>query len=254
MNDFEARSCHEAMLKYLRRTGEDKIRATKAQGDEEFAAQKQSYVQEEQERIANDLRTRLAQDEIKLKIQRSTNENNARIQKMKTVNSFIEKIYKDAKDKMVARQQADKAQYRDFLKALIVQGLIKLMEAEVHIRCRKSDLALVNEVFQKAGEEYKALMKKEVKLFKDRDVPLKLVVESDRFLAEYSDVEGADSCMGGIVLHARKGRIVCANTIDERLQLVYQEAIPEIRRTLFPSFAKKAPEEAPVAHVKAKHH
>jgi vacuolar-type H+-ATPase subunit E/Vma4 len=95
------------------------------------------------------------------------------------------------------------------------------MEAEVHIRCRKSDLALINEVFQKAGEEYKALMKKEVKLFKDRDVPLKLIVDSDRFLPEYTESEGADSCMGGVLLHARKGRIVCANTIDERLQLVY---------------------------------
>lgn len=45
--------------------------------------------------------------------------------------------------------------------------------------------------------------------------------------------------MGGIVLHTRKGRIVCSNTIDERLQLVYQEAIPEIRAMLFPSLIKK---------------
>ena len=45
--------------------------------------------------------------------------------------------------------------------------------------------------------------------------------------------------MGGILMHARKGRIVCSNTIDERLQLVYQEAIPQIRSMLFPSFNKK---------------
>lgn len=45
--------------------------------------------------------------------------------------------------------------------------------------------------------------------------------------------------MGGILLHAKKGRIVCTNTIDERLQLVYQEAIPQIRSLLFPCFAKE---------------
>ena len=45
--------------------------------------------------------------------------------------------------------------------------------------------------------------------------------------------------MGGIVLHAKKGRIVCSNTIDERLQLVYQEAIPQIRSMLFPCFKKE---------------
>ena len=44
--------------------------------------------------------------------------------------------------------------------------------------------------------------------------------------------------MGGIVLHTRKGRIVCSNTIDERLQLVYSEAIPEIRALLFPILIK----------------
>jgi hypothetical protein len=57
--------------------------------------------------------------------------------------------------------------------------------------------------------------------------------------------------MGGIMLHARKGRIVCTNTIDERLQLVYQEAIPEIRSLLFPCFKKIKPEkEAAVGHSK----
>lgn len=113
------------------------------------------------------------------------------------------------------------------------------MEGEVHIRCRKADLQIVQEVYEQAGEEYKQMMKKEVKLFKDRDIPLRIIVESQKFLPDYDETEGAESCMGGIMLHARKGRIVCANTIDERLSLVYQEAIPDIRRLLFPSFIKK---------------
>ena len=81
-------------------------------------------------------------------------------------------------------------------------------------------------------------MKAEVRLFRDRDVPLKLIVDSDKFLPEYDSAEGAESCMGGVLLHARKGRIVCTNTIDERLQLVYQEAIPQVRSILFPCFKK----------------
>jgi len=79
----------------------------------------------------------------------------------------------------------------------------------------------VNEIAAQSVEEYKHLMKSEVLLFKDKDVPLKLIVESEKFLPEFDDTEGAHSCMGGIMLHARKGRIVCSNTIDERLQLVY---------------------------------
>ena len=70
-------------------------------------------------------------------------------------------------------------------------------------------------------------------------MPLRITVENTRFLPEFDATEGADSCMGGIMLHAKKGRIVCSNTIDERLSLVYQEAIPEIRAILFPCFKKK---------------
>jgi vacuolar-type H+-ATPase subunit E/Vma4 len=72
-----------------------------------------------------------------------------------------------------------------------------------------------------AGDEYKKLMKKEVQIFKDRDVPLKLVLDQDRFLAEYDDNEGIESCLGGVILHAKKGKIVCSNTLDDRLSLVY---------------------------------
>ena len=127
------------------------------------------------------------------------------------------------------------------------------MEGEVHIRCRESDYGLIMEIQAQACDEYKQLMKKEVKLFRDKEVPLKLIVDNNKFLPEYEETDGAESCMGGVLLHARKGRIVCTNTIDERLQLVYQEAIPDIRRILFPSFIKKK-EDQPAEVVVPKHH
>ena len=113
------------------------------------------------------------------------------------------------------------------------------MEADVHVRCRQSDVKIVEEIYIAAGEDYKKLMKKEVDFFKDKEIPLKLHLDKDKFLAEYDDNEGAESCLGGVVLHTRKGRIVCSNTLDERLHLVYIEAIPEIRKNLFPNFKKK---------------
>ena len=85
------------------------------------------------------------------------------------------------------------------------------------MRCRKSDYEDTKAVLEQASNEYKHLMKTEVALFKDKDVPLKLVLDDKKFLPEYDGTEGAESCMGGILLHARKGRIVCSNTLDERL-------------------------------------
>lgn len=50
------------------------------------------------------------------------------------------------------------------------------MEPEVTVKCRKSDEALVKAVIEPAIEEYKAIMKKEVKYFKDKPVPAKIIL------------------------------------------------------------------------------
>lgn len=39
---------------------------------------------------------------------------------MKTVNTLVEKIYKEAKHKMVGKQKGDQAAYKELLKNLIV--------------------------------------------------------------------------------------------------------------------------------------
>ena len=113
------------------------------------------------------------------------------------------------------------------------------MEAEVYVRCRKEDEGLVQAVISDAVAEYKALMQKEVKVFQGKEVPCKCELDNSAYLPTFNPQEGAESCMGGVLLHAKKGRIVCSNLLDERLELCYQEAIPDIRSTLFPSFKKQ---------------
>lgn len=97
-------------------------------------------------------------------------------------------------------------------------------------------------------------MKKEVKAFKTKEVICRVTIDKAKYLPEYNENEATESCMGGVVLHCRKGRIVCSNTLDERLQLVYQEAIPDVRRLLFPSFkVNKVPKAAAMEATKIKH-
>ena len=121
MNDLEAKQCYERMLKFIHKQGQDKADQIQAQTKEEFKRERDNFIKAEQERITAEFNTRLAQDQIKLKIQKSANENAARIQKMKTVNSLIENLYKDAKALIIYKQRTDKAEYQAFLKNLIVQ-------------------------------------------------------------------------------------------------------------------------------------
>ena len=74
-----------------------------------------------------------------------------------------------------------------------------------------------------------------------------MILDNNKFLPEFNEKSEnpTESCMGGILMHARQGRIVCSNTLDERLQLVYQEAIPQIREQLFPCLVKEPKPEKP---------
>ncbi len=121
MNDKEAQQCYESMLKFIHRQGQDKADQIHAQTKEEFKKERDNFIASEKERITEDFNTRLAQDQIKLKIQKSAQENAARIQKMKTVNSLIENLYKEAKSLIIYKQRTDKNEYKEFLKNLIVQ-------------------------------------------------------------------------------------------------------------------------------------
>ena len=121
MNDKEAQQCYESMLKFIHKQGQDKAKMIESSADEEFKKERNNYIASEKQRITEEFNTRLAQDQIKLKIQKSAAENAARIQRMKTVNSLIEKLYKDAKDLITHKQKNDQAEYKVFLKNLIVQ-------------------------------------------------------------------------------------------------------------------------------------
>jgi len=108
------------------------------------------------------------------------------------------------------------------------------MEVDIVIQCRKSDLELVKSVLDESSKEYVNKLKTEVPKLKGKDIKVKLAVDEKNFLAEMNSKEsGLMSCLGGVKLRANKDRIVCDNTLDARLELCYQEGLPEIRQLLF---------------------
>lgn len=83
---------------------------------------------------------------------------------------------------------------------------------------------------------YKKMVIKEVIRFhgkKEDDIPCNIIIDG-KYLESVEDNE-ATGCLGGFKLYAKKGRIVCSQTIDDRIDLCFQAAIPAIRYMLFPS-------------------
>ena len=85
MNDTEASKVLTSMIQFIRTHGDERVATINNQAQEEFTIQKEKYIAEEKERLIQDYRNKLQQDEIKLRIQKSAEQNAARIQKMKTV-------------------------------------------------------------------------------------------------------------------------------------------------------------------------
>ena len=77
---------------------------------------------------------------------------------MRQTNTLVESLQKEAGVQMQERFANDNEQYSSLLKNLLVQGLIKLIEAKVTLRCRESDVDTLKAVIDDAVAEYKEKM------------------------------------------------------------------------------------------------
>lgn len=90
-----------------------------------------------------------------------------------------------------------------------------MFEANVVIRTRAQDQALVESLLPDIAETYKGAVKKDINLKVDKDLTLPV------------------DTTGGIELLARQGKIKINNTLEDRLELISAQLVPQIRTALF---------------------
>lgn len=102
--------------------------------------------------------------------------------------------------------------------------MIRLLEEEVSIKVRKGEEDMIKKMIPDCEKEFTAHMKKET----GREYKTKLTVLTEKFL---TNDEGAEC--GGVILYAHGNRIVVPNTLQDRMNLVFELALPQIRQMLF---------------------
>ena len=85
----------------------------------------------------------VANADVKAKIAQSKKMNEARINRMRETNTLVESLQGEAGKRMAERMSRDSNAYATLLKNLLVQGLIKLIENKVTLRCRASDVSIL---------------------------------------------------------------------------------------------------------------
>ena len=100
-------------------------------------------------------------------------------------------------------------------------------------------MSTLQSIIDDAVQQYKQSMLSQVAALEGKDdIPCVVTIDEERFLPDFNPSDPTNSCLGGFVMYARKNRIVCSQTLDDRLSMTFQQSIPMMRESLFPSLAK----------------
>ncbi|EGR28598.1 vacuolar ATP synthase subunit e, putative [Ichthyophthirius multifiliis] len=160
-------------------------------------------------------------------IERSSVINECRLKKMTRRYELLQTLKLEVR-KSLEIQIQNKEVYKKLLKNLIIQSMIKLMEENIELQCKKEDLYLIESLLYECEQDFNSLVIKECK---KKSFNSKIKVNRDHFLDDKFK-----NLLGGIVISCYDGKIVCSNTLDARIEQSFQEFLPQIRNGLYPDF------------------
>jgi V-type H+-transporting ATPase subunit E len=222
------------MIAFIQQEAAEKVEEIEAKAEEEFNIEKSRIVSQQRVKIIEYYDKKEKQIELQRKIQHSNLANASRLSILKARDDYVQALKEEARKHLTILTQ-DQAKYRTILGNLIAQGLFLLMEKDVTLRCRRTDLALVQQLIPDAINRYKQELKqKEAKVSVDD----KNFLPDDSFVFNLMFFFELISCVffyraGGVELYAMGGKIKVSNTIEARLLMIFNQILPEIREKLF---------------------
>ncbi|XP_022983531.1 V-type proton ATPase subunit E-like [Cucurbita maxima] len=224
MNDADVSKQIQQMVRFIRQEAEEKANEISVSAEEEFNIEKLQLVEAEKKKMRQEYEKKEKQVEIRKKIEYSMQLNASRIKVLQAQDDVVNSM-KEAASKELLNVSQNEHVYKNLLKDLIVQSLLRLKEPAVLLRCRESDVHLVESVLRSAAVEYAEKVK----------------VHEPEIIVDHVHLPPGPShhhhhglfCSGGVVLASRDGKIVCENTLDARLDVVFRKKLPEIRKSLF---------------------
>ena len=133
MDDSEASNVLDSMIQFINNHGEEQADQLRREADQEFTIECEKIVGTEKDRLDKIFETRLEQEGVELKIKKSKAMNVQRIKKMVERNKWAEEAFKESQTRLNERLSNNSEEYKELLKNLIVQSLIKLMETNVKV-------------------------------------------------------------------------------------------------------------------------
>ncbi|XP_043814629.1 V-type proton ATPase subunit E isoform X2 [Manihot esculenta] len=219
MNDADVSKQIQQMVRFIRQEAEEKANEISVSAEEEFNIEKLQLVEAEKKKIRQEYERKEKQVDVRKKIEYSMQLNASRIKVLQAQDDVVNSM-KEAAGKDLLNVSRDNHVYKKLLNDLIVQSLLRLKEPSVLLRCRKEDLQLVESVLASAKQEYAEKVKVHAP---------EVIIDKNVYLPPAPSHHNAHGpyCSGGVVLASRDGKIVCENTLDARLDVVFRKKLPE---------------------------
>ncbi|SJX64203.1 probable Vacuolar ATP synthase subunit E [Sporisorium reilianum f. sp. reilianum] len=212
MNDEEVLSEMKKMVAFIKQEAVEKAREIQIKADEEFAIEKAKIVRQEAINIDSQYGKKIKQAEVAQKIAQSNQTNKSRLKILQTREQHLQSLFDAAREKLNGIAK-DQEKYKKLLGELILQGLLQLMEPKVTVTVKSSDVQLAQDAAKQAEKDFKE------KSGKSTSITVQEGLNKDS--------------AGGVVLAGHGGKITINNTLDERLRLLEDRMLPEIRLDLF---------------------
>ncbi|KAI5440017.1 V-type proton ATPase subunit E1, partial [Lathyrus oleraceus] len=225
MNDADVSKQIQQMVRFIRQEAEEKANEISVSAEEEFNIEKLQLVEADKKKIRQEYERKEKQVDVRKKIEYSMQLNASRLKVLQAQDDLVNKM-KEAAAKELLNVSGDPEVYGSLLKDLIIQSLLRLKEPSVLLRCREVDLPLVEDVLESAAQEYAEKA--------NVHVP-EVVVDKDVYLPPAPSHHNPHDlhCSGGVVLASHDGKIVFENTLDARLDVLFRNKLPTIRKELF---------------------
>lgn len=168
MSDDQVNAELRKMTAFIRQEALEKAREIHLKADEEFSIEKSKLVRSETSRIDSEYQKKFTQAGMSQQITKSTLANKTRLRILSARQELLDQLFEDANKKLADTASKDKATYEKIVKDLILEGLYALHnESKVLLRCRKKDDDVVKKAADKAKDEFKKNLKREVEVTVD---------------------------------------------------------------------------------------
>jgi len=105
--------------------------------------------------------------------------------------------------------------------------MLRMMERNVLVEVKVEHRDIVKSIFGPCEKKFKDIVQKETGV----DMDSKLT------LSEFSLEQSHKNVIGGVFVRSQEGSIMTNNSLDARVDLVFEHLLPVIRKTLFPRLA-----------------